>query len=100
MSDQIKSIQQKGSPLSLVLSGKLNVQNSVALRKELLEYREKEPVLQVALGEVEDLDLSFLQLLLALQKSQEQNIMNAPLTQKLNEDQQLLLQIAGLHTIL
>lgn len=58
----------------LVLAGDLSIRNAQALYQQILDAREKAPVLQVMFEEVTSVDLALFQILFALQREKANSV--------------------------
>ncbi|EMR03978.1 STAS domain-containing protein [Cesiribacter andamanensis] len=85
-----------GRPSALVLSGNFSIAHSEQLRQLLLQHCQPERPLLLRVGEIEVLDLSFLQLLLAFTQPLAEGPPPYQLHRDLSPQLQQLLRLAGL----
>lgn len=92
--------QQQGQQHMLTLSGHLTIRNSFALHAELLEFARLQEGLRLEVKDVEDLDATFLQLLLSLSRYLDEHQKSFYLHLDLNPNLSNLLDITGVPKIL
>lgn len=61
--------ENKGSATQLIVEGKLVLANSVNIKKQFIDLLKKEKEAEIVLNNVKDIDLSFLQILLSIRKT-------------------------------
>ena len=96
MSYTLTITEKQGVPRSLTVSGLLTIKTSLALHAELLEHAKKQEGMQLEVTDVEDLDVTFLQLLLALGKYHNDQQKPFRLQLDLNPGLSHLMQLAGI----
>jgi anti-anti-sigma regulatory factor len=88
---------KKGKLTSLTLGGVLAIENSQQIQKELVSMIEvMASSVEITIQEVEDIDLSFIQLLVAFQKKLSENKTKFMINWNLDEDQHLLFKNVAL----
>ena len=100
MNYTIKLKQQADKPDTLTLSGSLTIKNSFAILAELLAHAKQQTGLRLEVKDVEDMDSTFVQLLLALSRYHDEHQKPFYLQLALNPGLSKLMEVAGIHNVL
>lgn len=92
--------QQAGKPDTLILSGSLTIRNCFAIHAQLLEYTKQQAGLRLEIKDVEDMDGTLVQLLLALSKYHDEHKKPFYLQLSLNPALDSLVETAGFKDLL
>lgn len=84
-------------PAKIVLEGELTIRNAAAIREELLVELARFNAFHIQLHQVVDLDLAFVQLLLALRETAVTNDKKMTLELDISDDFNVLLKRSGLY---
>ncbi|MBA4410225.1 MAG: hypothetical protein C0397_12465 [Odoribacter sp.] len=88
---------EQGLITNLSLSGLLVVENAQQVKKELVgTLNSLNDSVEIDIGEVDDIDLSFIQLIVAYTKQLDEKGIKFQLNWNLDDDQQLLFKSVGL----
>ena len=91
----LKAQKAKQGQQQLTLSGNLSLNSLAGIKQELLPYIGKKGLMQIALTEVEAIDLGIFQLLQAFVWAQKAHGSEVEVTLNLPPDQQQLIDISG-----
>lgn len=81
--------EKKGNKTQLVVEGNLVLANSVNIKKQFVDLLKKDKDPEIVLNNVYDIDLSFLQLLLSIQKTNA----NVRIEMNISDDHKKLIKI-------
>lgn len=91
----INQIKKDDGSNVITLSGNLTISNSKKIQQSLIEAFKPLKNISIEINEVENIDLSFIQLIYTLSVESKNFGKNINITSKLNEDLRLLIENAG-----
>ena len=94
---QYQENPKQHAPDSLSFAGNLTIHNIQQIKQEVEQKLQKRKPLHVLVGNVVQLDLSFLQLLMALKKMHEKNSIPFAVQMELSQEIEQLLINSGFH---
>jgi anti-anti-sigma factor len=96
----INQIKNDDGSAVITLSGNLTISNSEKIQHSLIEAFKLSINISIEINEIENIDLSFIQLIYSLSKESKNFGKNINITSKLNEDMRLLIENAGFSKLL
>ena len=88
--------ENKGNTTRLIVEGNLVLANSVSIKEEFIELIKKDKQPEIVLNNVSDIDLSFLQLLISMRKTNA----NIKIEMNISDEHKKLIQIADISNCL
>jgi len=82
--------ENKGNTTKLIVEGNLVLANSVKIKNQFIDLLKKDKESEIVLDNVNDIDLSFLQLLLSIYKSNS----NIKIKMNISEEHKKLIEVA------
>ena len=96
----INQIKNDDGSTVITLSGNLTISNSEKIQQSLIEIFKTSKNISIEINEVENIDLSFVQLIYSLSMKSKIFGKNIKITSKFNKDLRLLIENAGFSELL